>query len=345
MIDLNHASGCQYGGAVAIAGHHRADRRGDRPGARCPQPSAGRRAPTSAPPGSAAPACARSSTTTSPCRRTRAATSSRGPCASSRPGIAARTSSPTGCGSPASTCRTERADGRQFGFSALDGRFKGHIDGCLVAGPVPLAYPALWENKALGAASWKDVVKRGLTLSKPVYAAQIALYQAYLELPNPALFTALNRDTMELYSELVPFDPSLAQTHERSRRRGGARERRPGAAAAGRAGADLRALPRRPHAPANGTAPAPGRTAAGARRHDRLTPRHARPRRSRAIKDWFENRTARAAGVSAVRLCRHRQDHRAAFALDELGLEPHQGERDGGCVPGVVTATFTGKAA
>ena len=77
---------------------------------------------------------------------------------------------------------------------------------------MPLAYPALWENKALGAASWKDVVKRGLTLSKPVYAAQIALYQSYLELPNPALFTALNRDTMELYSELVPFDPSLAQT-------------------------------------------------------------------------------------------------------------------------------------
>ena len=34
------------------------------------------------------------------------------------------------------------------------------------------------------------------------------------------------------------------------------------------------------------------------------------------------------------------------FALDELGLEPHRGERDGGdCVPGVVTATFTGKAA
>ena len=34
------------------------------------------------------------------------------------------------------------------------------------------------------------------------------------------------------------------------------------------------------------------------------------------------------------------------FALDELGLEPHRGDRDGGdCVPGVVTATFTGKAA
>jgi len=107
--------------------------------------------------------------------------------------------------------RTERADGRQFGFSALDGRFKGHIDGCLMNGPAPMAYPALWENKVLGAASWKDVVKKGLALSKPIYAAQMALYQAYLELPNPALFTALNRETWELHGELVAFDAALAQ--------------------------------------------------------------------------------------------------------------------------------------
>ncbi len=34
------------------------------------------------------------------------------------------------------------------------------------------------------------------------------------------------------------------------------------------------------------------------------------------------------------------------FVLDELGLEPHKSDREGGdCVPGVVTATFTGKAA
>jgi hypothetical protein len=107
--------------------------------------------------------------------------------------------------------RAHRTDGRQFGFSVLDGRFKGHIDGCLVGGPAPIAYPALWENKALGAASWKDVVKHGVVLSKQVYAAQMALYQAYLDLTNPALFTALNRDTWELYCELVPFDPALAQ--------------------------------------------------------------------------------------------------------------------------------------
>jgi len=108
--------------------------------------------------------------------------------------------------------RTERRDGRQFGFSVLGGRFKGHIDGCLVGGPVAIDYPALWENKALGVSSWKDVVKRGVVLSKPVYAAQLALYQAYMDLPAPALFTALNRDTWEIHCELVPFDAALAQT-------------------------------------------------------------------------------------------------------------------------------------
>ncbi|MFO7853936.1 MAG: hypothetical protein R6V44_01680 [Paracoccaceae bacterium] len=107
--------------------------------------------------------------------------------------------------------RTERPDGRQFGFEALGGRFRGHVDGVLVSGPVAMDYPALWENKALGAASWKDVVRRGIGLARPVYAAQVALYQAYMELPAPALFTALNRDTMELHAELVPFDAHLAQ--------------------------------------------------------------------------------------------------------------------------------------
>jgi hypothetical protein len=107
--------------------------------------------------------------------------------------------------------RIQRKDGRQFGFSSLNGRFRGHIDGGLVAGPVAIDYPALWENKALGASSWKEVVKKGVVIARPIYAAQIALYQAYLDLPNPALFTALNRDTFELHCELVEFDAGLAQ--------------------------------------------------------------------------------------------------------------------------------------
>ena len=60
-------------------------------------------------------------------------------------------------------------------------------------------------------------MQKKLTKSKPLYAAQIALYQAYMEASvpniskNPALFMAINKDTAELYFELVPFNAELAQ--------------------------------------------------------------------------------------------------------------------------------------
>ena len=78
--------------------------------------------------------------------------------------------------------RTRKADGEQFGFSVADGRLQGHIDGVIVGGPEGFAYAALWVCKCLGNKSWSDLEKKGLALSKPVYAAQVAIYQAYLEL-------------------------------------------------------------------------------------------------------------------------------------------------------------------
>ena len=69
----------------------------------------------------------------------------------------------------------------------------------------------------MNAKNWRDTMKNGVAKSKPVYAAQIALYQAYMDASvpglasNPALFTAINKDTAELYHELVPFDAELAQ--------------------------------------------------------------------------------------------------------------------------------------
>lgn len=108
--------------------------------------------------------------------------------------------------------RTRKANGEQFGFSVADGRLQGHVDGVIVGGPSGLAYPALWESKCLGSKSWRDLEKNHLAVSKPVYAAQVAVYQAYLDLhEHPALFTAINADTMEIYAELVPFDAALAQ--------------------------------------------------------------------------------------------------------------------------------------
>ena len=108
--------------------------------------------------------------------------------------------------------RTRKADGEQFGFSVAEGRLQGHIDGVIVGGPEGFACPALWECKCLGNKAWRELEKSGLAVAKPVYAAQVAIYQAYLELTeHPAIFTAINADTMEIYTELVPFDAALAQ--------------------------------------------------------------------------------------------------------------------------------------
>ena len=117
------------------------------------------------------------------------------------------------------TLLTEKDDGRQFGFSAMNGRLKGHIDGIIIDGPssVKLTYPALWECKSLSNKSWKDTKRRQVTVSKPVYASQMAIYQAYMEpqikdiSSNPAIFTAINKDSAELYFESVPFNGELAQ--------------------------------------------------------------------------------------------------------------------------------------
>ncbi len=108
--------------------------------------------------------------------------------------------------------RTHNRSGGQFGFSVAGGRFRGHIDGVIVGGPdIGIAWPALWEHKALKAKSWTDLVKHGVRQSKPIYFAQVQVYMAYMALAV-TVFTALNKDTQELHHEFVPFDPALAQT-------------------------------------------------------------------------------------------------------------------------------------
>jgi hypothetical protein len=117
------------------------------------------------------------------------------------------------------TRKGNRPDGEQFGFSVAGGRIRGHVDGIIADAPAALGLrtPALWECKTMNAKNWRACVKEGVTVSKPVYAAQIAIYQAYMEatVPGisaaPALFTAMNKDTAELHHELVPFDAALAQ--------------------------------------------------------------------------------------------------------------------------------------
>ena len=116
---------------------------------------------------------------------------------------------------------TEELYGKPYGFSTANDRIQGHVDGIVFLAPLMLetdiAVPALWECKSMNAKSWKQTVEKGVRVSKPVYAVQIAIYQAYMEeqfpgiSQNAALFTAVNKDTSEIYHELVPFDAALAQ--------------------------------------------------------------------------------------------------------------------------------------
>ncbi len=104
-------------------------------------------------------------------------------------------------------------DGRQFGFQTAGGRIRGHIDGVICGGPADLGpYPYLWENKWVGAKYWTAIIKNGVTQERPVYAGQVATYQAYMSLTdNPALFSFGNRDTGEIAFERIPFSARRAQ--------------------------------------------------------------------------------------------------------------------------------------
>ena len=103
-------------------------------------------------------------------------------------------------------------NGNQHAFKAAGGRIAGHVDGIITKVPkgVTIKTPAILEVKSLNGKSWREIERNGLTVSNPVYAAQIAMYQACIS-QNHCLFTAINKDTAEIYHELIPFDRVLAQ--------------------------------------------------------------------------------------------------------------------------------------
>ncbi len=109
--------------------------------------------------------------------------------------------------------RTVKADGKQYGFETAKGLIRGHIDGVIVGGPDECGpYPRLWECKTANAKKWREMEKHKIQKANPTYYAQMQIYMAYMDLAeNPALFTAINKDTSEIYFEDVPFDTAVAQ--------------------------------------------------------------------------------------------------------------------------------------
>jgi hypothetical protein len=107
------------------------------------------------------------------------------------------------------------APSEALAFTAADGALRGHADGIIIHGPdlagAYLIYPTIWEHKAVNTRGWRDVERDGLEKKYPHYLAQVSLYQAYLSVTNPALFTITNADTCEWLHFFVPFDAERAQ--------------------------------------------------------------------------------------------------------------------------------------
>lgn len=90
------------------------------------------------------------------------------------------------------------------------GHIKGHIDGILENVPDAPKTPHLGEYKTANDKSFKDMVKKGLEKSKPVYHGQMIVYMNEFKLRR-GLFIMVNKNDDARYYERVYEDKSKAQ--------------------------------------------------------------------------------------------------------------------------------------
>jgi len=87
---------------------------------------------------------------------------------------------------------------------------RGSCDGIITNVPGYEGQTLLLEIKTLSEKSFKDLVKKELQESKPMYWAQVHVYMLGLKLER-CLFYAVNKNTSEIYTEIVDVDKEYAQ--------------------------------------------------------------------------------------------------------------------------------------
>jgi hypothetical protein len=66
-------------------------------------------------------------------------------------------------------------------------------------------------HKWIGTKGWRAIDRDGLAGLYTIHAAQVAIYQAYLDRTNAALFSVVNANTCERLHFRVPFEAQFAQ--------------------------------------------------------------------------------------------------------------------------------------
>lgn len=106
-------------------------------------------------------------------------------------------------------------NGSQYRVSYLNGHFGSAIDGIVIGCPdMPQpSTPILTEMKTHNNDSFKKLVVNGVMESKWEHYVQMQEYMLYYGLPA-ALYIAVNKNTDEIWAELVPFDKETAERYK-----------------------------------------------------------------------------------------------------------------------------------
>jgi hypothetical protein len=101
------------------------------------------------------------------------------------------------------------ATGEQWEVVALDGHFKGHLDGIVIGLLEAPKTPHLLECKTHNAKSFDQLRRHGVAASKPEHVDQMQVYM-HLQGLTRAFYLAKNKDTDELWSERIEYDAGHA---------------------------------------------------------------------------------------------------------------------------------------
>ena len=102
------------------------------------------------------------------------------------------------------------ANGKQFRVSHAEGHFGGSGDGVVVNLPdLDPGLPALAEFKTHSEKSFMKVSTVGVKEAKPEHYVQMNIYMGKMGL-SVAIYGAVNKNTDEIYLELIPYDSSVA---------------------------------------------------------------------------------------------------------------------------------------
>lgn len=97
-------------------------------------------------------------------------------------------------------------------FSEFSEKFKGHVDRVVTYVPDNLfKVPCVSECKTMNNRNFNILKKKGVKTGFPKYYTQILIYQKMTNFLNECFFISVNKDTSEIYTELIKFNAEVAE--------------------------------------------------------------------------------------------------------------------------------------